>query len=88
VWWPPEDTLRAVRALAERGCDPVLSPFRPDPKTPMRNHPAPNADLLERLYLDSLEIVSQYQVKLGPRCIPCQHNTVTFPDGSIDYYES
>ena len=85
---PPEDTLRAVRELAARGCDPVLSPFRPDPSTPMSNHPAPSVDLLERIYLESLEIVSHYAVKLGPRCIPCQHNTLTFPDGSSDYYYS
>lgn len=85
---PPEDTLQAVRELAERGCDPVLSPFRPDPSTPMRHHPAPSAELLERVYLESLEIVSRYSVKLGPRCIPCQHNTLTFPDGSSDYYYS
>lgn len=85
---PPEDTLKAVQVLAERGCDPVLSPFRPDPSTPMRNHPAPSVDLLERLYFESLEIVSRYPVKLGPRCIPCQHNTLTFPDGSSDYFHS
>lgn len=85
---PPEDTLEAVRKLAERGCDPVLSPFRPDPSTPMKNHPMPSSDFLEHLYLESMEIVSRYSVKLGPRCIPCQHNTLTFPDGSNDYYHS
>jgi radical SAM family protein len=85
---PPEDTLTAMQKLAERGCDPVLSPFRPDPSTPMRNHPLPSIDLLERLYLEGLEIVSRHSVKLGPRCIPCQHNTLTFPDGSSDYYHS
>lgn len=85
---PPEDTLRAVQKIAERGCDPVLSPFRPDPNTPMRNYPAPTAELLERIYLESCEIVSRYPVKLGPRCIPCQHNTLAFPDDSSDYYYS
>ena len=85
---PPEDTLQAVRELAERGCDPVLSPFRPDPSTPLRKHPVPNVGLLERLYLESLEIVERYSVKLGPRCIPCQHNTLTFTDGSNDYFYS
>ena len=85
---PLEDTLRAVQELAKRGCDPVLSPFRPDPSTPLRNHPTPSVDLLERLYLESLEIVSRYPVTLAPRCIPCQHNTLTFPDGSSNYYHS
>jgi hypothetical protein len=54
----------------------------------MRDYAAPSADLLERIYLTSLEIISRYPVKLGPRCIPCQHNTLTFPDGSSDYYYS
>ncbi|HEX4959359.1 MAG TPA: radical SAM protein [Thermoanaerobaculia bacterium] len=86
---PPEDTLKAVRELASRGCDPVLSPFRPDPVTPLKNHPVPTVELLERVYLESLEIVSAYStVKLGPRCIPCHHNTLTFPDGSDAYYYS
>jgi 2-iminoacetate synthase ThiH len=84
----PEDTLEAVRQLAQRGCDPVLSPFRPDPSTPMSKHPAPSSSLLEQVYVEAEAIVSGYPVKLGPRCIPCQHNTLAFPDGSSAYYHS
>jgi pyruvate-formate lyase-activating enzyme len=85
---PPEDTLAAVHELAKRGCDPVLSPFRPDLATPLRDHPVPSMELLKRIYCESLELVSAYPVKLGPRCVPCQHNTLTFPDGSSEYYYS
>jgi hypothetical protein len=86
---PMEDTLRGVEALAERGCDPVLSPFRPDPITPMRNMKPPTADELLEVWQRSQDIVGRYDnVKLGPRCIPCMHNTLTFPDGSEDYYHS
>ncbi len=86
---PLEDTLKGVRELAVRGCDPVLSPFRPDPVTPLKHYPVPTVEMLERVYLESLEIVSSYpSVKLGPRCIPCHHNTLTFPDGSDVYYYS
>jgi len=85
---PPEDTLTAVHELAKRGCDPVLSPFRPDPSTPLKEHRVPTIDLLERVYFESLEIVSAYPVKLGPRCIPCQHNALVFPEGSESYYYS
>lgn len=86
---PLEDTLRAVRALAERGCDPVLSPFRPDPKTPLKDmHPPTKHELLEA-WKRSREIISQFGgVALGPRCIPCMHNTLTFPDGTDTYYSS
>jgi len=85
---PIEDTLRGIQALAERGCDPVLSPFRPDPTTPLKNHQPPSAELLEEVYLRSVEIVNREGVKLGPRCIPCTHNTLTFPDASGFYFQT
>lgn len=85
---PLEKTLEGVQALAERGCEPVLSPFRPDPATPLRKLEPPTVDVLEEAYLRSAEIVEANGVKLGPRCIPCMHNTLTFPDGTEDYYHS
>lgn len=85
---PMEDTLRGVEALAARGCEPVLSPFRPDPATPLRNLKPPAAPFLVETYEQSVEIASRHGVKLGPRCIPCHHNTLTFPDGSDSYYRS
>lgn len=86
---PIEDTLRGVEALAKRGCDPVLSPFRPDPITPMRDMKPSTADELLKVWQRSQEIVGRYEgVKLGPRCIPCMHNTLTFADDSGDYYHS
>lgn len=86
---PIEDTLKGVEALAERGCDPVLSPFRPDPLTPLRDMKPMAADGLLEVWQRSQEIVSRYEgVKLGPRCIPCMHNTLTFADNSGKYYHS
>lgn len=86
---PIEDTLRGVEALAERGCDPVLSPFRPDPITPLRDMKPSTADELLEVWQRSQEIVGRYEgVKLGPRCIPCMHNTLTFADDSGEYYHS
>lgn len=80
-------TLAGVEALAKRGCMPVLSPFRPDPKTPLGQQPPASFDEMRRVYYESLEICAESGtgVKLGPRCIPCQHNTVAFPDGSSFY---
>lgn len=85
---PMEDSLGGVEALAERGCDPVLSPFRPDPSTPLRNLAPPTAEFLVETYQRSREIVLSHGVYLGPRCIPCHHNTLTFPDGTGTYYRS
>lgn len=75
---PIDDTLAGVRAVAERGGVPVLSPFRPDPSTPMRDSPAPAAEELLDVYLRARDICSRLDVPLGPRCIPCSHNTLTF----------
>ncbi len=80
------DTLQGVDALASLGCEPVLSPFRPDPATPLRALRPPSLELLEDVYLRAEEIVARHGMKLGPRCVPCHHNTLTFPDDS-GYYE-
>ena len=85
---PEEDTLQGVEFLAKLGCDPVLSPFRPGLGTPLAKHLGPSYELLESVYLRSLDIVEHYGVKLGPRCIPCTHNTLTFDDQSGAYYFS
>lgn len=84
-----EDTLKGVEALAERGCDPVLSPFRPDPSTPLRNTRPPTSIELLEVWHRSRDIISRHPgVKLGPRCIPCMHNTLAIPDDSGAYYHS
>jgi len=85
---PMEETLKGVEALSERGCEPVLSPFRPDPATPLRGLNPPDVQYLMEVYLRSQEIVSAHGMKLGPRCIPCHHNTLTFPEDGDFYYSS
>ena len=82
----PESTLEGVRFLSELGCDPVLSPFRPAEGTELAMAPPASADLMERVYVEGREIAERLGVRLGPRCIPCQHNTVAFPDGDAYYY--
>ena len=82
---PVADTVRGVEALAERGCEPVLSPFRPSPFTPLRDRRPPCVDSQIEAYERSVGAARRHGRKLGPRCIPCQHNTLSFPDGS-DYY--
>ncbi|MDD5586921.1 MAG: radical SAM protein [Alphaproteobacteria bacterium] len=76
---PPEATLAGVRWLAERGCDPVLSPFRPAPGTLLAGHPAPSASFLAVLWRRAGKIARRHGVEIGPRCVPCQHNTLAFP---------
>ncbi len=84
---PLESTLRGVRDLVDRGCIPVLSPFRPSPSTPMRALPGATMQEMIDVYLETLEIcdAAANGVKPGPRCVPCHHNTVTLPDDSAFY---
>jgi hypothetical protein len=77
---PAGDTLAGVRAIAERGCVPVLSPFRPDPSTPLRSMSPPETQLLRSVWERGSDIAADYGIALGPDCPPCTHNTLTFAD--------
>ena len=79
---PLESTLEAVEAIAARGCIPVLSPFRPDPVTPMAAAAPPSAEDLRVAYERAIEIATRHDVSLGPTCDPCTHNTLAFATGS------
>jgi len=79
---PMEDTLAGVRALVDAGCVPVLSPFRPDPITPLRDHQPAVADELRETYQRALAICRAAGSTLGPDCRPCAHNTLTLPNTS------
>lgn len=81
---PMESTLQGVTAIAERGGVPVLSPFRPDPSTPLRQAPPPNAAVLEETFLRSDDLARAAGISLGPNCLPCMHNTLTLPANGDD----
>ena len=67
---PMEDTLAGVQAIVDRGCVPVLSPFRPDPATPLRDQPVPTGAFLEEIYLRATDIAAAAGLRLGPTCPP------------------
>ncbi len=77
---PIEDTLAGVSAIAQRGGVPVLSPFRPDPATPLAQMAPPGAAVLVETYERAVEIAQAAGVPLGPDCTPCTHNTLTLSD--------
>ena len=76
---PMEETLRGVEALAALGCHPTLSPFRPAAGTRLAGQPPPSAAFLSEVLDRSRAIVARHGVRLGPDCVPCQHNTLAFP---------
>ena len=82
----PESTLAGVRSLAQIGCDPVLSSFKPLKGTVLEDVLPPIPAFQEQVYEESEKIVREYGVLLGPRCIPCQHNTLTFPIEGENYF--
>ena len=71
-------TLAGVGAIAERGGVPVLSPFRPDPATPLRDRKPSGAAELEQTYLRAVDVAASRGGVLGPDCAPCTHNTLSF----------
>lgn len=74
-----EATIEGVRHIASLGADPVLSPFRPAVGTALSKRNPVSTALLHEVLSGAREAVAQYGVRLGPRCAPCQHNTLTFP---------
>jgi hypothetical protein len=81
-----ESTLAGVRSLAQVGCDPVLSSFKPLKETLLEDVLPPGSTSQEEIYEEAEKIVREYGVCLGPRCIPCQHNTLAFPLEGEDYF--
>ena len=80
---PVESTLDGVRAMAQAGGVPVLSPFRPDPATPLGGMRPPGYEDMRTVYLRAAEIAYDEGAQLGPACPPCTHNTLSF-GGNID----
>jgi hypothetical protein len=76
---PADATLAGVEWLARLGCTPVLSPFRPSRGTALRGAPPVRPAVLRKVLIGSRSIANTHGVPLGPRCVPCQHNTLTFP---------
>ncbi len=76
---PDELTLAGVAHVTDLGADPVLSPFRPDANTTLATRRPPSSASMLTLLEEARRIVDARGVRLGPDCVPCQHNTLTFP---------
>jgi hypothetical protein len=76
---PQQETLAGIEWLASLGVDPVISPFRPARDTELSDATPPSPDAMLELLAEARDIAVRHGVALGPRCVPCQHNTLTFP---------
>ncbi len=83
---PTESTLAGVESLARIGCDPMLSTFKPLKGTLLSDTLSPSQEFQTYIYEKAEKIAQRHNVLLGPRCIPCQHNTLTFPVAGKNYF--
>lgn len=75
---PLEDSLRGVEAILRAGGVPVLSPFRPDPATPLRDRRPLTSSQLKWMHQRAVDLALEHGSRLGPDCPPCTHNTLNF----------
>jgi hypothetical protein len=73
---PASETLAGVKAILDVGGVPVLSPFRPDPVTPLRDLKPWTAQAFEDVFFAAAELAAAHGGMLGPSCPPCTHNTL------------
>ena len=66
--------IEGVKTLCKNGIQPMLSVFRPMPKTKMESLvPLSNSNLLDT-YLVTQDICKKYGLTLGPSCDACKNN--------------
>ncbi|EFK96102.1 Radical SAM domain protein [sediment metagenome] len=85
---PISETLKGVEEIAKLGSDIVLSPFMSSENIALAHIKPPTEQDLIEVYEKSKIITDKYGVTIGPRCIPCQHNTLAFPNNSSEYFFS
>ena len=76
---PVESLLEGVREVCKIGVAPILSVFRPIPFTKGENNVPLSNDELLSVYNKAQSICSEYNLYLGPECVPCQNNTLSMP---------
>lgn len=84
---PVNSTLKGVEEMVKIGVSPVLSPFVPSSNTKLGVIRSMSVNELVEVWERSCEIIKKYgDIGLGPRCKPCQHNTLTFPKNNSEFY--
>lgn len=84
---PETDTVGGVDYLTKLGVVPVLSAFQPMAGTDMALTPKPGMLQLLSTYNKAREVAESNGLFLGPRCAPCQNNTISMPWDSPDYLQ-
>lgn len=77
---PLNTFLEGIETLCKNGVEPIISIFRPLKDTPMENLIPPSTIELFSLYQDCQNIVHKYSLILGPDCVECQNNTLSYTE--------
>lgn len=72
--------LQGIETLCEKGVEPIISVFRPLKDTPLENLNPPSTVELFSLYQSCMNITKKYSLILGPDCIECQNNTLSYTE--------
>lgn len=76
---PITSLKQGVKLMINNNIQPMLSVFRPLPKTELENLLPPQLNQLYQLYLDIEKWCEEKEMKLGPACHYCQNNTLSLP---------
>jgi len=71
--------LDCVFKLCSTGVAPMLSAFRPMPKTILKHIIPPEVPFLKDIYFKAEKICNDFELQLGPLCPECQGNTISMP---------
>ncbi|MBD5468413.1 MAG: ATP-grasp domain-containing protein [Lachnospiraceae bacterium] len=72
--------LQGIKTLCEKGVEPIISIFRPLKGTPLEDkNPPPTVELFS-LYKNCQDIAHQHSLILGPDCVECQNNTLSYTE--------
>lgn len=74
---PIYNTLCAIKLLASKGIQPMLSIFRPSPNCKLSHIIQPSNEDMYDLFFEAEKICKQYGLFLGPTCPSCQNNTLS-----------
>ena len=80
--------LEGIEWLASNGIPPIISPFRALRGTIYADTVPPSTKNLIQIYNKASKICQKYNLNLGPDCIYCQNNTLSFDSRVVSHFDN
>ncbi len=80
--------LEGIEWLASNGIQPIISPFRALRGTIYADTVPPSTKNLIQIYNKASKICQKYNLNLGPDCIYCQNNTLSFDSRVVSHFDN